>query len=154
MLPALVTRNDTVPWGTVAWSALNRMAPPPIIPPPPIMTLGWPIMGPPIFIKATFTTVPGRLGAAREEPDKNPLPPAGTPPCNHADPEDGPAMTPTATAAEATRAIKAAPSTPTMTGRLRALTSGRPGCAGERPAGPAMAPGRSRRWPGAVSYTH
>src|SRR5665647_556998 len=148
MLPELVTKKDTVPCGTVAWSALKRIPPPFIMPLPwPIMPLLWAVIGPPIFVSATFTTVPGSLGAAREEPDRNPLPPGCTPPRRLDGPEDGP-MTPTATAAEATRAITAVANAPTITGRLMALISCRPGRSGWRPFGPAMAQRRSARWPG------
>src|SRR5664280_3476837 len=97
MLPRLVTTNDTVPWRTEAWFVLRLMAPPFIIP------LPRPIIDPPISVRETFTTVPGRLGAAGEEPDRNPMPP-GIAPLFPA---------PTATAAEATSAVTAATSAPT-----------------------------------------
>src|ERR1019366_7272040 len=126
MLPPLVTTNDTVPWGTKAWSVPRLMAPPFIIPLRwPIMPLRWPIIDPPISVRETFTTVPGRLGAAGEEPDRNPTPPGSAPPF----------PAPTATAADATRATTAATSAPTNRGRLAAVISCRPGCLGERPVG-------------------
>src|SRR5450759_4339412 len=139
MLPPLVARNDTVPWGTVAWSALRRIEPPDIMPLrwPIIMPPRWPIIDPPISARETFTTVPGRLGAAGEEPDRNPTPPGSAPPF----------PAPTATAADATRATTAATSAPTNRGRLAAVISCRPGCLGERPFGPAMQVRLSRRWP-------
>src|ERR1035437_6725212 len=139
MLPSLVTRNDTVPWGTVAWSALRPMAT------PPIMALLWPpIIAPPMFVRETFTTVPGRLGSARAEPDSDPEPPGLTPPRIIVGTAAEPPRAPTATAAEATRAITAVASAPTSTGRLVAVTSARPG---EQPAEAAKAPGRSARRP-------
>src|SRR5665647_1204973 len=109
MLPSLVTKNDTVPWGTVAWSTIKPMEP------RPILVLPWPpIIGPPIFVRETFTTVPGSFGALRGEPERNPCPPGPTPP----------RRAPTATAPDATRAITAAASAPTSRGRRAALTSG------------------------------
>src|ERR1035437_274287 len=149
MLPPLVARNDTVPWGTVEWSALRRIEPPDIMPPPwPIMPLRWPIIDPPISVRETFTTVPGRFGAAGEEPDRNPMPPGSAPPF----------PAPTATAADATRAVTAATNAPTSRGRLTAVTSLRPGCLGERIVGSAKPRCRARRWPaggrGSPALTH
>src|SRR5450756_87937 len=131
MLPPLVARNDTVPWGTVAWSALRR------IEPPDIMPLPWPIIDPPISARETFTTVPGRLGAEGEEPDRNPMLP-GTAPAFPA---------PTATAADATSAVTAAASAPINRGRLAAVISCCPGCLGEHHGGPATPTRLSRHWP-------
>ena len=51
MVPALVTRRDTVPCATVLRSAVMRMA-------PPIIPLRGPIMGPPMFVSETPTTGP------------------------------------------------------------------------------------------------
>src|ERR1019366_4248070 len=52
-------------------------------------------------------------------------------------PGKGDPRVPAATAAEATRAITAAANTPTIKGRLTAVTSHRVGRPGERPVGPA-----------------
>src|SRR5664280_1147554 len=131
MLPPLVARNDTVPWGTVAWSALRRIEPPDIMPP------RWPIIDPPISARETFTTVPGRLGAAGEEPDSRPMLPGIAPPF----------PAPTATAADATSAVTAAASAPTNMGRLAAVISCCPGCLGERRGGSATPTRLSRPWP-------
>src|SRR5450631_360216 len=107
MLPPLVARNDTVPWGTVAWSALRRIEPPDIMPP------RWPIIDPPISSRETFTTVPGKLGAAGEEPDSRPMLLGIAPPF----------PAPTATAADATSATTAATNAATNSGRLAAVIS-------------------------------
>src|SRR5450759_4775593 len=103
----------------------------------PIMPLRWPIIDPPISVRETFTTVPGRLGAAGEEPDRNPTPPGTAPPF----------PAPTATAAEATRVTTAATSAPTNRGRLVAVISCRPGCLGELRGGSATPTLLSRPWP-------
>src|SRR5665811_189612 len=128
MVPELVTRKDTVPWGAVAWSALKRIEPPFIMPLPRAL------IGPPMSASETFTTVPGRLGAGREELGRNPKPLWLTPPRRPEGPEEGP-MAPTATDAEATRAITAAASEPTTKGRLMALIYCRHGRSGWRPVG-------------------
>src|SRR5674476_1028649 len=109
------------------------------MPPPwPIMPLRWPIIDPPISVRETFTTVPGRFGAAGEEPDSKPMPPGIAPPF----------PAPTATAADATRAVTAATNAPTNRGRLAAVTFCCPGCLGEQRVGSAMQVRLS------VSYTH
>src|SRR5450759_2072256 len=128
-------------WGTEAWSVLRLMAPSFIIP------LLWPIIGPPMFVRETFTTVPGRFGVARGGPDRSPRSPRLVPPRVIVGTEEGPPTAPTATAAEATGAITAAANVPTKRGRLMAVTSCRPGRPGERLVGPARALGRSARWP-------
>src|SRR5665647_2842720 len=148
MVPELVTRKDTVPWGAVALFALKRIRPPFIVPLPwPIMPLPRALICPPMSVSETFTTVPGRLGAGREELGRNPKPLWLTPPRRVDGPEEGP-MAPTATDAKVTRAITAAASEPTTRGRLMALISGRHGRSGWRPVGPAMAQRRSAHWPG------
>src|SRR5450631_143681 len=114
------------------------------------MALLWPIIGPPMSVRETFTTVPGRFGAAGEEPGRYPEPPGATPPGIIDGTGEGPPRvpTPTATVADATRAITAAARVATSNGRrLMAVTSRRPGHPAERPVGPARALGRSARWP-------
>src|SRR5664279_3961946 len=138
MLPPLVTTNDTVPWGTKAWSVPRLMAPPFIMPLRwPIIPLPRPIIDPPISVRETFTTVPGRLGTTGEEPDRNPMPPGIAPPL----------PAPTATAAEAASAITAATSAPTSRGPLAAVISCCPGRLGEPRVAPARPAHLSPRWP-------
>src|SRR5665647_1936462 len=50
---------------------LRRIAPRdiPRLTPPAIMPVLLPIMGPPIFVRATFTTVPGSRGVVHEDPE-------------------------------------------------------------------------------------
>jgi len=93
------------------------------------------VIGPHIPFSAMLTTVPGRLGAGREELGSNPKPQWLSRPCRLDGPDEGP-MAPTAADALATRAITAAAKPPKIRGRFRALISGLHRRSGWRPLGP------------------
>src|SRR5450830_659466 len=65
MLPLFVTRNDTLPPGTVVRSA-RKARPPPNMPPRE------PIMARPMLLTETLTTGVARLGVGHGEPDPDP----------------------------------------------------------------------------------